>query len=121
MKLLKIQVQGVPLFKNDTFELDLYAKDRVPLPEDETLAPNDVFRLAKNGTIYSQNIIRGHIQHLAQPRKRIQTRKLFRRTVLCDHLGRHPDPPRQFYRRHTAPFNFFPQTGLDIFYHTKII
>lgn len=57
MKLLKIQVQGVPLFKNDTFELDLYAKDRVPLPGEETLAPNDVFRLAKNGTIYSQNII----------------------------------------------------------------
>lgn len=57
MKLLKIQVQGVPLFKNDMFELDLYAKDRVPLPEDETLAPNDVFRLAKNGAIYSQNII----------------------------------------------------------------
>lgn len=57
MKLLKIQVQGVPLFKNDTFELDLYAKDRVPLPEDETLAPNDVFKLTKNDAIYSQNII----------------------------------------------------------------
>lgn len=56
MKLLKLHVDGVPLFSNNSFTLDLYAQDRVPLLEGST-EPNDVFRLEKIGNTYSQNII----------------------------------------------------------------
>ena len=56
MRLLKLLFNGVPLFKNESLELDFYAADRVPRQEDG-LPVADVTRAGEGSSIYSQNVI----------------------------------------------------------------
>lgn len=56
MRLLKLRFEGAPLFRDDAFDIDFYAVDRVtggggdgPL--------NDVHRVDQSNSVYSQNII----------------------------------------------------------------
>lgn len=57
MKILKLQIEGVPLFKDELLELDFFAQDRVPSSNNGSLAPNDVFKLNNQDSNYVQNII----------------------------------------------------------------
>lgn len=50
-----MQVEGAPLYKDNKFNLDFYATDRVVKNEDGLVA--DVHQVGQTGSIYSQNII----------------------------------------------------------------
>lgn len=55
MRLLRVQVEGAPLYEGGCFNLDFFASDRVVLSEGEGAA--DVTRVGTSGSIYSQNVI----------------------------------------------------------------
>lgn len=55
MKLLKLEIEGVSIFKNGKFTLDFYAENRVPISQDLGIA-TDVYCVNKSSNIYSQNI-----------------------------------------------------------------
>lgn len=55
MRVVKVVVNGLPLFKNGGFTLDLYASDRVARNE-EGKTP-DVTHLGRAGSLYSQNVL----------------------------------------------------------------
>lgn len=55
MKLLKLRVEGAGIFKNDAFELDFIASDRVPRDEEGNIA--DVTAVAGTSTVYTQNVM----------------------------------------------------------------
>lgn len=55
MRLLKIRVEGVRLFKNGVFELSLLATDRVVNPSGLE-NPGSVHRIGSRGSLYSQNV-----------------------------------------------------------------
>ena len=55
MRIVKIVARGLPLFKDDQVELNLYTSDRVTKNEDGETP--DVTRLGTGGSIYSQNAI----------------------------------------------------------------
>ncbi len=55
MKLLKLRVEGAGIFKNDVFELDFIASDRVPRDEEGNIA--DVTAIADASTVYTQNVM----------------------------------------------------------------
>lgn len=56
MRLLKLTVEGVPLFKDDRLELDFFAKDRVPRLNDGMLVA-DVTQVGYAKSVFSQNIV----------------------------------------------------------------
>ena len=55
MKLLKLRIDGVTLFKDKRLELDFIASDRVSRDEEGNVA--DVFPLPVGSSIYSQNVM----------------------------------------------------------------
>lgn len=55
MRLLRIQVDGAPLYKDNKLSLDFYATDRVVKNEEGLV--EDVHQIGQTGSIYSQNII----------------------------------------------------------------
>ncbi|MBR3315652.1 MAG: ATP-binding protein [Atopobiaceae bacterium] len=56
MRLLKLIVEGVPLFKDDRLDIDLFAQDRVPRQDDGMLVA-DVTRVGRAKSVFSQNIV----------------------------------------------------------------
>lgn len=56
MRLLRVSVQGVALFKDLRFDMDLYASDRVVRLEGSDY-PEDVTKVDTHNAIYSQNVI----------------------------------------------------------------
>lgn len=55
-RLLRLSVQGVDLYEDSKFSLDLFATDRVINPDGST-NPGSVHRVLKRGSIYSQNVL----------------------------------------------------------------
>lgn len=55
MQLLKIRVDGAELFKEDRFELDFIASDRVPRDDEGNVA--DVTPVREGSSVYTQNVI----------------------------------------------------------------
>ncbi len=55
MRLLKVRVDGVELFRNQRLEIDFVATDRVPKDEEGNIA--DVTRLPKGASLYTQNVM----------------------------------------------------------------
>ena len=56
MRIVKIVAKGLPLFKDDQVELNLYTSDRVAKNEDGVKLPMSL-GLGNGGSIYSQNVI----------------------------------------------------------------
>lgn len=55
MRLLKIRIEGVKLFRSSVFEMGLYASDRVINPAGEN-SVDGVSHIGNHGPIYSQNV-----------------------------------------------------------------